>query len=154
MRQGLDTSAQPSLIATNIHVNFVQPQCMLPKRGELAYVTTSRQIAILDSTTGKLSRSLPTLEAGDTTKWFVTNLRASPDETKFALVTTSGLGVEIRDVLDGKLLYALPEETGSIWWLAWDPESQRLAVTRSNGEIAVWNLKAVEAQLTQLGLKP
>ncbi len=28
------------------------------------------------------------------------------------------LGVEIRDVITGKLLYTLPDEPGSIWWLA------------------------------------
>jgi len=42
----------------------------------------------------------------------------------------SSLGVEIRDVINGELLYALPEERGSIWGLAWHPDSRRLAVSR------------------------
>jgi WD40 repeat protein len=66
----------------------------------------------------------------------------------------SRFGVELRDPATGKLLYTLPEETGLIWWLAWSPDSQRLAVSRANGEIAIWNLKEVEAQLAQLGLRP
>ena len=70
------------------------------------------------------------------------------------MVTPSGLGVELRDTLTGALIYALPEQAGTVWWLAWSPDSTRLAVTRANGEIAVWNLKDVDAQLAQLGLKP
>ena len=69
------------------------------------------------------------------------------------MVASSGLAVDLWDPATGKLLYTLPEEPGSIWWLAWSPDSQRLAVTRANGDIAVWNLKEVEAQLAQLGLQ-
>ena len=152
-RQSLQPNATPDVIATNVQVNFVQTQCLLPKRGELAYVTRAREIAVLEAATGKVLRMFSTLEPGDPS-WFVANLRASPDETRFALVTRSGLGVEIRDVLTGQLLYVLPEETGSIWWLAWSPDSQRLAITRANGQIAVWNLRAVDAQLAKLGLQP
>jgi WD40 repeat protein len=70
------------------------------------------------------------------------------------MVTPSGLGVELSDPATGKLLYTLPDEPGSIWWLAWSPDSQRLAVSRANGDIAIWNLKEVEAQLSLLELKP
>jgi WD40 repeat protein len=62
------------------------------------------------------------------------------------------LGVDLRDPATGKLLYALPDEPSAIWWLAWSPDSQRLAVSRANGEIAVWNLREIETQLGQLGL--
>jgi len=153
-RQSLEPTSPASVVATNIQANYVQAQCLLPKRGELAYVTQDREIAVLESSTGKVLRILATREAGDKSGWFIGNLRVSPDETRFALVTPSGLGVEIRDVLTGKMLYTLPEETGSIWWLAWNPDSQRLAVTRASGEIAVWNLREVESQLAKLGLKP
>jgi WD40 repeat protein len=54
----------------------------------------------------------------------------------------------------GKLIYNLPDEAGTIWWLAWSPDSQRLAISRVNGEIAIWNLKQIEDQLSQIGLAP
>ena len=70
------------------------------------------------------------------------------------MVTPSGLGVDLRDPATGKLLCTLPDEPGSIWWLAWSPDSQRLAVSRANGDITIWNLNEVEAQLLRLELKP
>ena len=68
------------------------------------------------------------------------------------MVSVSGLGVDLWNPATGQLLYSLPEKAGAIWWLAWSPDSQQLAVAR--GEIAIWNLKEVEAQLAQLGLQP
>jgi WD40 repeat protein len=70
------------------------------------------------------------------------------------MVTPSGLGVDLDDPATGKLLYTLPDEPGAIWWLAWSPDSQRLAVSRANGDISVWNLREVEAQLSRFGLEP
>jgi WD40 repeat protein len=153
-RQSVESTAQPSLIATNVESNYAQSQCLLPKRGEVAYVTRDREITILDFATSKVLRSFPTRQPGDDSGWFIANLRASPDETRFAVVTPSGLGVEIRDVITGEVLYALPEETAAIWWLAWHPDSQHLAITRANGEIAIWNLREIDTQLASLGLKP
>jgi WD40 repeat protein len=70
------------------------------------------------------------------------------------MVGASGLDVDLWDPATGKLLFTLPEEVDAIWWLAWSPDSQRLAVSRANGEITIWNLNEVEAQLAQLGLRP
>jgi WD40 repeat protein len=69
------------------------------------------------------------------------------------MASHSGLGVDLRDPATGKSLYTLPEEPGAVWFLAWSPDSQRLAVSRANGDISIWNLKEVEAQLAQLDLK-
>jgi serine/threonine protein kinase/WD40 repeat protein len=144
----------PQLIATNVEVNPVQPLCFLPKSGRLAYVTRNREIAILEPGTWRVLSKTSTLTAEDKPGWFVANLVVSPDESRFAILTPSGLGVELRDTVTGALIYALPEQAGTVWWLAWSPDSKRLAVTGANGEINIWNLKEVEAQLTQLGLKP
>jgi WD40 repeat protein len=64
------------------------------------------------------------------------------------------LGVEIWDPKTGKWLYSLPEESGTVYWLAWSPDSRRLAVSRDNGDIAIWNLGEVEQILAKLGLTP
>jgi len=150
----LETGAQPRLIATNIEVNPVQVLCFLPKSGRLAYVTHDREIAILEPETWRVMSKTSTLTPEDTTEWFVANLTVSPDESRFAMVTTSGLGVDLRDTATGALVYTLPEQPGTIWWLAWSPDGRQLAVSRANGEIAIWNLNEVEAQLAKLGLKP
>jgi WD40 repeat protein len=148
----LSPEARPSNLTTNIEINYVQALDFLPKSGALAYVTRQRTIAIVNPSTGQLIREFPNLEPGQTARWYIGNMRVSPDESKLAMVTHSGLGVAIRDVATGKLLYTLPEESGSIWWLAWSPDSQHLAVTRPNGEIGIWNLKEVETQLSQFQL--
>ena len=146
--------APPQLVATNIEVNPVQSLCFLPRSGHLAYVTSDREIAILESGTWRLIRKTSTLTPEDKPGWYVANLAVSPDESRFAMVTPSGLAVELRDTTTGALIYSLPEQAGTVSWLAWSGDSARVAVTRSNGEIAVWNLKQVENELARLGLQP
>jgi len=51
-------------------------------------------------------------------------------------------------------LYSLPDDNGSVWWLAWSADSGKLAVSRSNGEISVWKLPEIERVLAGLGLNP
>ncbi len=60
--------------------------------------------------------------------------------------------MSVYDLTTQRLLYALPEERGAVWWLAWSPDSRRLAVSRSNGNIAIWNLAEIERLLGELGL--
>jgi WD40 repeat protein len=148
----MDTAGQrgPSLVATNVQLNYVQGHCFLPKSGALAYVTQQRSIAFLDPSDGRVLREFSTREPSDTSPWFLANICVSPDESKVAVVSTSATGIDIRDVATGKLLYSLAEEPGPVWWLAWSPDNQRLAVTRANGDIAVWNLPEIEAQLAEL----
>ena len=154
LMRDLVSSTHPSLVATNLVFFPVQVLSFLPRSGALAYVTPNREIAILEPATGRVLRTFSTLATGETSGTFVVNLRASPDESMLAMASISGLGVDLRDTATGKLLYTLPEEPGTVWFLAWSPDSRRLAVSRANGEITIWNLKEVEAQLSQLGLKP
>jgi len=71
-----------------------------------------------------------------------------------AVVNYNGLGINIYDFITGRRLYSLPDETGSIWWLSWDSDNRRLAVSRSDGDISLWDLTAVESVLSQAGLAP
>jgi WD40 repeat protein len=152
--RGIASEDRPQIVATNRQNNFVQGQCFLPNSGAFAYADTNREVTVVEPATGRIILKFPTLDPGDNSKWDLSNLRACPDGSKLAMVTTSGLGVDLREPATGKLLYTLPDEPGSIWWLAWSPDSQRLAVSRANGDIAIWNLKEVEAQLLPLDLKP
>jgi len=143
-----------TVIATNSEINFVQALDFLPKSGGLAYVTRERTIKILEAKTWRLLRSIQTQPHLERNKSFIANLRASPDESKLAVLGVSGREVDLWDPATGKLLYTLPEEADAVWWLAWSPDSRRLAVSRASGEITIWDLKAVEAQLAELGLQP
>ena len=51
-------------------------------------------------------------------------------------------------------MYSLPEHQDNVYRLAWSPDSQRLAISRSNGDIANWNLPEIERVLAGLGLSP
>jgi WD40 repeat protein len=82
------------------------------------------------------------------------NLRVSPDGKKLAIANHTGRRVNIHDVATGRRLYSLPDEPGVIWWLAWHPDSRRLAVSRDHGDISIWKLDAVEAALAEVGLTP
>ena len=66
----------------------------------------------------------------------------------------SDLGVDLWDCQSGRLLYSLPEQEGLIYYFAWSPDGRRLAVSRSNGAIDIWNLAEVERVLSDLGLAP
>ena len=114
---------------------------------------TNSEIVTLDVATGNRTSSFPT---GDSkaARADVWNFCLSPDGSKLAFDTRSVLGVEVWDPKTGKMLYSLPEENGTVYWLAWSPDSQRLAVSRDNGEIAIWNLREVEQVLVKLGLNP
>ena len=81
-------------------------------------------------------------------------LSLSPDGTKLAFSSRSRLGVEIRDQRTGRVVYSLPEEEGTVYWLAWSPDSRRLALSRDNGDVAIWNLETVEKILNNLAINP
>jgi WD40 repeat protein len=76
----------------------------------------------------------------------------SPDGSKYARARASALGVDLWDLKTGRLLYSLPDQEGTLWRLAWSPDSRRLALARSNGDIPIWNLIEVERVLAKLGL--
>ena len=49
-------------------------------------------------------------------------------------------------------VYSLPEEQGTVWWLAWSPDGRRLAISRANGDISIWNLEEIDSVLARLAL--
>jgi len=114
-------------------------------RSKVVTLERDRGVISLDITTGAILSSFPTLDKRP-------SLCASPDESKMAVATTSGLGVEIWDTASGRLVYSLPEQNGGVWWLAWSPDSERLAVSRESGDVAIWNLPQMQKTLARLGL--
>jgi YD repeat-containing protein len=114
---------------------------------------SQRQVVTLDVATGKKISSFSTIDSkSDRGAATAANLCLSPDDTKLAMASRSGLGVDIWDPKTGRLGYSLPDGDGTVYWLAWNPDGQRLAVSRSNGDIAIWNLKDIQQVLTKIGL--
>jgi serine/threonine protein kinase/WD40 repeat protein len=144
-----DTS--PRVLATN-RISYVQCESFTPDGRRLLYVANHREVVALDLPGGAVAYSFPTLDPKSSTKSGPVNLCLSPDGTKLALSSPSRLAVDIWDPKAGRLLSSLPEQNGTVWYLAWSPDSQRLAISRSDGEVAIWNTKEVERVLAELGL--
>ena len=78
----------------------------------------------------------------------------SPDGSKLAASSESERGVDIWDSKTGSRLYSLPDEPGTVYWLAWSQDSRRVAIARDNGKIAIWDLDAIGQILAKLELNP
>jgi WD40 repeat protein len=123
----------------------------------LLSVDTNQTVFTLDVTTGEKKELFPTTGPGDQQQWRTLREKlclGPPRANKLAFLTPSCLGVDIWDPSTGKLLYSLPEEKAEAGWLAWSPDGQRLAVSRFNYEIEIWNLAEVERVLASLDLSP
>jgi serine/threonine protein kinase/WD40 repeat protein len=68
------------------------------------------------------------------------------------LASGHGRFVSIWDMASGQLLVQLPEEESSVMSLAWDTKREFLAVGSFDGQLAIWNLATIKAQLDEIGL--
>jgi len=145
-------ASEPRRLATNL-VWSTQSVSFTPNGRQLLALNADWAVVAVDVATGTQTASFSTIRAqqsrlpgGDA------NLCLSPDGAKLAITSASSLGVDIWDPKTRRILYSLPDQEGTVWSLAWSPDSQRLAAARSNGDIAVWNLKEVERVLAKPGL--
>ena len=60
--------------------------------------------------------------------------------------------VTVWDMNQRELLFALPEEHGTIWSLAWSPDNHLLAVGSSSGGLIIWNMPRIKSELSRIGL--
>jgi serine/threonine protein kinase/WD40 repeat protein len=95
------------------------------------------------------SREFPAVLPGEVGPSSAGKVCVSPDSTMVAVSNGTARGVNIFDVSTGERLLTLPDETGSVWWLAWSPDSNRLAVSRAEGDISVWNVPEARAILRE-----
>jgi WD40 repeat protein/serine/threonine protein kinase len=63
-----------------------------------------------------------------------------------------GRNVTIWDTARRRLWLRLPEEHGVIYSIAWSPNRDFLALGTGDGEMAIWNLARIKAQLDEVGL--
>jgi serine/threonine protein kinase/WD40 repeat protein len=70
---------------------------------------------------------------------------------RLVATTTPSRATVVYDLRAGAETLALPEEAGDVWGLAWSPDGARLAVGRSDGGVAVWDVEQVRARLAEFG---
>jgi WD40 repeat protein/tRNA A-37 threonylcarbamoyl transferase component Bud32 len=124
----------------------------LPGGQRLTFVDRDWNIKEVDAGTGEIKSSLGPRpkEVGGSV------LALSPDGAWLAV--QSGLAAEVWDAKAKKLLFRLPEESGIVWCLAWNPveswdRGQRLlAVGTSDGGLFLWDINKLRAELDRIGL--
>jgi WD40 repeat protein len=60
--------------------------------------------------------------------------------------------VTVWDMNKRELMFALPQERGTIWSLAWSPDKSMLAVGSSHGGLDIWDLPRIKSELGRIGL--
>jgi WD40 repeat protein len=145
-------SAQPRRVGTRVPGN-VESCSFTPDSRYLLAIDDDGAVVTLDATTGQPISAFTTWKDEPSQPVIGTRfLSLSPNGSRLAVSSASRIGVEIRDPKSGRVVYSLPEEASTVYWLAWSPDSQRLAVSRDNGNIAIWDLETVDQILAELGL--
>ena len=147
-----DAEAPPKRVAPDTK-SSVQCATFTPDGRQLLTLNRSREVVTLDVATGNQVSAFRTSEAKNA-QAFDYMICLSPDGSKLALSSESERGVDIWDTKTGTRLYSLPDETGTVYWLAWAADSRRLAIARDNGKVALWDLNIVGQILARLGLNP
>jgi serine/threonine protein kinase/WD40 repeat protein len=148
----IDHAQEPLKIPTHSSQS-VQCLSFTPDGRQLLSLNRNGDVSTLDLAT-RQDVAVLHFENSSLSRWGGGLMSLSPDGSKIALSSVTGLGVEIRDAKSGKLLLPLPEENGSVYWMTWSPDSRRVAVARDIGSVAIWELGAVEQILAQFGPNP
>jgi WD40 repeat protein len=80
------------------------------------------------------------------------HIALSPDGLWLAALTRPD-AISIWHIPTAKHVLSLRPEGGSVWSLAWDHHSERLAVGHSDGRLAVWHLPRIKQKLAASGLE-
>ncbi len=80
------------------------------------------------------------------------HLAISPNGKWFAAIAEQDK-VAVWDLPTKAHVFSLRLDAGSVWSLAWDPTSQRLAVGQTDGGLAVWHLPKIQQRLAEFDLQ-
>jgi WD40 repeat protein len=119
-----------------------------PDSKHVAFVSDKKAIAVWDVNTKREAFSFGEGEL-ERRGGLVPHTRLSADGAWYAV---GGRAVTVWDMAAKKLLVTLPEERGAIWGIDWSPNRELLAVGTSSGNVVIWNLPKVNAQLAEIGL--
>jgi WD40 repeat protein len=97
----------------------------------------------------KYDRSVATI--GPPGTFNAPHIALSPDG-KWLAGLTQPETVAVCHIPTGKLEFSLRPEAGTVWSLAWDASSTKLAVGQSDGGLAVWHLKRIQKKLDEMDL--
>jgi WD40 repeat protein len=123
----------------------------------LSFLPDSRHLALVNWTTGKIE--IRDATSGQVTTTFgkkeliygaSIHTALSPDGAW--LVVGGDKAVTVWDMNKGELMFALPEEPGTVWSLAWSPNKDLLAVGSSTGGLVIWDLPRIKTELSRIGL--
>jgi WD40 repeat protein/serine/threonine protein kinase len=67
-------------------------------------------------------------------------------------LAVQGSSVTVWDTHSRELVLALPKERSNCASMAWSPDGMRLAIGSADGNLVIWNLPKVRAQLATIGL--
>ena len=123
----------------------------------LSFLPDSKQLALVNWNEGKIEVRNAT--SGEITTTFGkkelvhgTSIHTALSPDGAWLAVGGDKAVTVWDMNKRELLFALPEERGTIWSLAWSPDSRLLAVGTSQGGLAIWHLPEIKSALGQIGL--
>jgi len=146
-------SDQPPEMLTSDILRSGQNAAFTPDGRHLVFLNAERKVVRYDLSTRSTHSSFPTTDAAHPETWTDgPHLALSPDGERVAITALSRRAVEVRDMSTGHLRHTLPEEASTIFWMDWSPDGRRIAVSRSSGEVAIWNLAEVDRVLAELGL--
>jgi WD40 repeat protein len=153
-----EAAAQGRLLPSNIFGPgefYPQLESLTADGSRLMLRSFRKQVVTMDVATGTKISSFSTIDSQrDHASPGSPSLCLSPDDSKVAMNSPTTLGVNFWDAKTISLLFSLPDQDGTIYWVAWSPDSQRLAVSRSNGDIAIWNLTDIQQVITKIRLTP
>lgn len=78
----------------------------------------------------------------------------SPDGSMLAINEGSHRFIDIWDYKRRVRKYSLPKDAGTAWSEIWQADSRGIAISRSNGDIALWRLGRIDQILVDLQLLP
>lgn len=131
--------------------NPIQILGFLNNNRDVVFISPDRHAEVWNTITGSRIRRFEVAGPGDRSSGsYACKMAISPDNRWLAVSSLSGRAINIWDFETGELEFALPEESGSVWQLAWSPDSSHLSVSCGSGSIATWHLNEVRHQLAEL----
>ena len=148
-------AASPKVLANDVFGWAARIIEFAPNGREIIALDPNRLVVAYDVDTGQKKPLFPTLEEEYANSPSMSvDLSLSPDGTRLAIKAPSLYAVDLWHLESRNLLYTLPDQEGNIYWLEWSPDGRRLAVSRSNGAIDIWNIAEIDRVLSDLGLSP
>jgi WD40 repeat protein len=123
-----------------------------PDGGRLMAVNPEHTTDVWDVDTLKKAFSFGSADPADTDNGEAPGSIVAASRDGNRLATQSARAVTVWDLKTRKLVLALPEGRATAWSLAWSPDGEQLAVGSSDGEVAIWHFRGIQALLAEIGL--